>query len=40
MSTVGAEGRSFEPITRHDLCRLRDIAAEDRADFFASSGMP
>ena len=34
MSNVGRAGRSFKAITKADLLRLRDLAAEYRADFF------
>ncbi len=36
MSNVGPEGRSFAPITRADLDRLAELAAADRATFFAT----
>ncbi len=34
MSSVGPEGRSYAAIRPHDLERLAEIAARDRADFF------
>ncbi|MEZ4860327.1 MAG: hypothetical protein R3C14_03440 [Caldilineaceae bacterium] len=34
MSIVGAEGRSYEPITLEDLAHLAQLAAQDRVSFF------
>jgi hypothetical protein len=35
MSNIGPEGRSFQRITREDLQRLAQIAADDLSDFFS-----